>query len=289
MAGLAELDEFVPSVATRLPTTIQYQSALAFAANVAVVFVILCPFAGTQFERLNSFVPTVETIILVADLSTAILLFSRFGSRALLVLASGYLFSAAIIIPHMLTYPGAFAPTGILGGGLQTTPWLYVFWNLGFPAAVIGYACLKDSKHGSDAARLPHWLAVALSVAVVAGLVCALTLLVTMGEALMPRLFLNEARFTPLAKYVAGMDLAVSMAALLLLWVRRRSVLDLWLMVAVSALLAELATVVFVIPGRFSIGFYLGRIFSLVVSTAVLVALLWEPIRLKTADTRRER
>jgi hypothetical protein len=74
----------------------------------------------------------------------------------------------------------------------------------------------------------------------------------------------------------------------LLLWVRRRSVLDLCLMVAVCALLAELATVVFVIPGRFSVGFYLGRMFSLLVSTAVLVALLWDPTRLETADTRRE-
>jgi hypothetical protein len=63
----------------------------------------------------------------------------------------------------------------------------------------------------------------------------------------------------------------------------------LWLTVAVCALLAELATVVFVIPGRFSVGFYLGRIFSVVVSTAVLNALFWEPILLKTTDTRRER
>jgi hypothetical protein len=51
----------------------------------------------------------------------------------------------------------------------------------------------------------------------------------------------------------------------------------------------RLATVVFVIPGRFSVGFYLGRIFSVVVSTAVLNALFWEPILLKNTDTRRER
>ena len=68
----------------------------------------------------------------------------NFSSRAILALASGYLFTAMIVIPHALTFPGAFSPTGLLGAGLQSTGWLYYFWHIGSAAAVLIYAYLKD-------------------------------------------------------------------------------------------------------------------------------------------------
>ena len=45
--------------------------------------------------------------------------------------------TAFLVIPHALTFPGVFAPDGLLGAGLQTTPWLNEFWFLGLPSAVI--------------------------------------------------------------------------------------------------------------------------------------------------------
>ena len=70
-------------------------------------------------------------------------------SRALLLLASGYLFTAAAAIVHALTFPGLFAPTGLLDAGPQTTVWLYMVWHGGFPLLVLGYALLKDSDGGA--------------------------------------------------------------------------------------------------------------------------------------------
>ena len=63
-------------------------------------------------------------VLVVNDLVTAALLLGQFAflkSRALLVLASGYLFTAFIAAAHALTFPGLFAPTGLLGGGPQST------------------------------------------------------------------------------------------------------------------------------------------------------------------------
>ena len=51
----------------------------------------------------------------------------------MLALACGYLFDALIIIPHALTFPGAFTPAGLLGAKEQTTAWLYTFWHGGRP------------------------------------------------------------------------------------------------------------------------------------------------------------
>ena len=48
-----------------------------------------------------------------------------------------------MIVPHALTFPGLFAPTGLLGAGPQTTAWLYMVWHGGFPLLVISYALLK--------------------------------------------------------------------------------------------------------------------------------------------------
>ena len=59
------------------------------------------------------------------------------------MLAGGYLFTGFMAGTHMLTFPGLFAPTGLLGAGDQTTAWLFVFWHSGFPLAVAAYALLR--------------------------------------------------------------------------------------------------------------------------------------------------
>jgi Membrane-associated sensor, integral membrane domain len=100
-------------------------------------------------------------------------------SRALFVLATGYPFTALIIIPHTLTYPGAFTPTGLLGAGVQSTAWLYIFWHLGFPLALLVYAWLKDEKYTMQVSMLS---AIGSSAAIVLGLMCGLTLMATAGE-----------------------------------------------------------------------------------------------------------
>jgi len=67
--------------------------------------------------------------------------------------------------------------------------------------------------------------------------------------------------------------------ALLLLWSRGKSVLDLWLMVAVCALAMETSLVAFgFVSERFSVGFYATRLIPLVVSKVVLIALLSETL-----------
>jgi signal transduction histidine kinase len=285
-------DHFEFSIATTPPTLRQRQLALATTAVLLVGFGTTVPFATTQLVRVDSFVPVVEAIILVTDLTTAVLLFGQYtilSWRELLVLANGYLFSALIVIPHALTFPGAFAPKGFLGAGLQSTPWLYSFWHFGFSASVAGYACLKSGSHQKSWVQSSVRSAISWSVMFVVGLVCLLTWSVTSGEAYLPRLVLNEVSFSPLAGYVTGISLATSVVALALLWIRRSSLLDLWLTVAILATVAEQAVVSLFIASRFSLGFYTSRVFSVVVSTIVLVVLLSEMTRVYARLSRANR
>ena len=211
------------------------------------------------------------------------MLFSQFWiyqSRALLALACGYLFTALIIIPHALTFPGAFSKTGLLNAGLQTTAWLYWLWHFALPLALLVYAWLKNEKHEQRVGQASPLIAVAASVSFVFALVCGLIWITTAGDEFMPRLFQDSVHINPLNHRVGEATLLICAVALAVLWFRRSSVLDQWLMVVALAAISEL-----VLPLRLSAaasvsGFYAGRMFSLVTSTTVLIVLLVETARL---------
>jgi len=254
---------------------------LAFAVIVATVvaYGAVAPFARVPLPRTDSFIPTMMAIVFVTDLVTAALLYGQFsttGSRALLLLASGYLFSSLIAIPFSLTFPGAFAPTGLLGAGSQSAAWLNVSSRFGFSAAIIGYALLIPGKHTKGSIGLLPRSAIFWSVAIVIIVVCALTWAVTAGHDLMPRLLSDS--ILPLGHYANGMIALTSVLALLLLWSRGKSVLDLWLMVAVCALAMETSLTALLVTTRFSIGFYATRLIPFIVSKVVLIALLSETL-----------
>ena len=65
-----------------------------------------------------------------------------------------------------------------------------------------------------------------------------------------------------------------------MLWRRRTSVLDEWLLVALVASFAETALVVFLGASRYTFPFYASRPLAVLAASAVLVALLSEMTRL---------
>jgi PAS domain S-box-containing protein len=264
------------------PTRRQMRWAVAVAICQVAAFAIVAPFAKTQLAEINPFIPAFGGVIFVTDLITSVLLFSQFAIyrlRALLVLACGYLFSALIIIPYALTFPGAFSPTGLLGAGLQSTAFLYWFWHLLFPLALLGYGLMKDEKSDPGPGQPSLLAVIVLSVALVLALVCGLTLLATAGNDYLPVLFADRIDFTPAARLAAATTMLASVSAVAVLWFRRRSLLDQWLMIVAVAALLEMALGAMFVSGRFSLGFYAGRVFSLLTSTIVLVVLLAETMR----------
>jgi signal transduction histidine kinase len=276
------------SLAYLAPTSAQRRFAITVVVLQLVACAVVAPLP-VDVPRIDSFVPVILAIIFVSYLVTAVLLFGQsaiIASRAILILANGYLFSALIVVPHALTFPGAFAPRGLLGAGPQSSGWLNVFWHFGFLAAVAGYALAKDGKHASDPAPTSPLPAFFRSLAIQIGLVCALTWAVIAGDRLMPRLFLDDLSYAPLVHYAAGMLVLMSMLVLVLMWARRTSALDLWIMVAICMLISEMALVAFGMTARFYLGWYVSRTLAVAVSTVVLIALLSESMRLQASLSR---
>jgi signal transduction histidine kinase len=277
-AVVPEEQHFILSSLT--PGRAQKRLALAVVLALLVAFVAIAGRLSTlHLGRIDAFVPVYATAMCVNDSITAVLLFAQFSilrSRALLVIASGYLFTALVLIPWTLTFPGIFSPSGLLDAGLQSTPWLYILWHAGFPMFVMAYALLKDADPAKRLWRGSAGAAILLSVAMTAALVCAATFVVTAGDALMPRLLLDTVHLSTLWFYAGGFMALLNVLALIVLWVLRRSVLDLWLMVVMCAYVLEICLISFPVPARYTVGWYAGRVCGFLSGSLVLFVLLYE-------------
>jgi diguanylate cyclase (GGDEF)-like protein len=252
-----------------------------FAAAVigcsTLIFLGLAPFAKLPLTPVPAFIPIYQSALLINDLITVVFLlgqsqYSR--GRALIVLAGGYLFTALISSVHALTFPGLFAPAGLLGAGVQTTAWLYMVWHGGFPLFVIGYAlCGVEQPRRAYASML-------LMAAAVAAIVLACTLFATAGQRFLPGIMqgnLHTAVMWPVVSAVWVLNLSAAIAVS-----RRRplSILDLWLIVTMCAWMFDVGLAALFNIARFDLGFYAGRIYGLAAASLVLVMLLWGHSRL---------
>ena len=288
--GGAVPDEHPFVLSSLAPSQAQKRLAVGIVLGLLIaLYMVLVPFGGLQLGVVRSFVAVYATAMFVTDFITAVLLFAQFSvlrSRAVLVIASGYLFTALLIVPYAVAFPGVFAPDGVVGD-VQTSARLYLVWHSGFPLFVIAYAMLKDETPGE---RVPHdrvgkaILRSALGTAAVAGLIAWSCVV---GSAPLPRIMADAGSFVPDWPLVVGMPVVVSCtAALIVLWLRRRSVLDWFLMVVLCAYLIEIPPHWYPAPARFSTGWYAVRVTGFLSSTIVLIVLLFEITALYSALLR---
>src|SRR3984893_13572047 len=257
--------------------------ALIVVSISIVLFVLAVPYAGVPLTPVPAFVASYQSALAVNDIITAILLYSQFGAlrtRALLLLATGYLFTAAAASVHALSFPGLFTPEGLLGGGSQTTVWLYMIWHGVFPLLVLGYALSKD-RDGGPRVQQSTGKAILSSVAAVAIATATFSWLVTERHDALPTL-LSGGRYTVTMIVVVCTVWFFSLAALTVLYFRTpHSVIDLWLMVVLCAWLFDIALSAIVNMARFDLGFYAGRIYGLCAASFVLAVLLVDNVGLQ--------
>jgi signal transduction histidine kinase len=279
------------------PTRRQQRLAFAVAALLFAALLAKLPAGVRLLPRQDAFIPIVDTLLFLSDLITAVLLYAQYSvvrSRGLLVLAMGYLFTAIIIVAHLLTFPGVFTAAGFPGAGLQRTAWLYIFWHLGLPTAAIVYALVKGRQTDAVFRSSPRSAIIAsvLATGVVASL---LAWLATVGGEFLPTVMLETTRVNSFwNNRAAPILIALSLTSLVLLWRRRSSVLDLWVLVVLWAWFIEII-LLSAIGDRFSLVWYASRAFGLLTSGFVLLVLLSEStmlyarLALSSAAKERER
>jgi signal transduction histidine kinase len=268
-----------PQVLANMPPSIgQRRAARILVLALLAILAATWPFATVKLPEIGAFVPSLAAALFVSDCVTAVLLFGQFSilrQRALLIIANGYLFSALIVVAHALAFPGAFSRSGLFGAGLQSAVWLYWFWHAGLPLAIIGYALAKKNDRPLSARSTR--LAVGSTVAATIALVIGMLWFVTQHHDLLPVTFVDVRPLSLFRRIIGGVViLALGGIALYLLWTRRRTLLDEWLMVALSALLIEVALASVLSGDRYTVSWYAGRFYQLVTATVVMAVLLVE-------------
>jgi len=291
--------EFPLVIATMPATERQRTIAIGIVILLTVAAAVIAPFASIQVARVDAFIPVLQTVVSVTDLITAVLLFAQFSIQpqlAILALASGYIFSGSFAFLQTLAFPGAYAPAGLIGDGPNTPAWIYVLWHTTFPAAILAYALSKDSIGVGKPPGRSTMASIIITVACVLAVIAGLTWIVTANTEYLPSLFPTDVRFqTRLGNQINLALWLWGATALIVLLFRRRTILDLWLMVTLLAYMPSFLVAIIGSSIRFTIGWYAARGFILVGSCMLLTVLLVETTllysRLASAITlqRRER
>jgi signal transduction histidine kinase len=268
-----------PVIVTAMPiNATQRRIALGIVILLFVVSVALAPFANAPAAHVDAFIPVLQAVACLVDLMTAGLLLSQYAIRPLragLAIASGYLFSGLFAFAQTLAFPGAYSAAGLFGDGRNTAAWLFVLWQTAFPVAVLIYALLKDREEmPSNAARSP--IAIAATIGAVLAATAALTFIVSAVSASLPTLYDDATRQTTWANAANVYLWLLNNTALVILFLRRRTILDLWLMVTLFAWWPNFLVATFCTVVRFSVGWYVSRCFAVVASSMLLLVLFTE-------------
>ena len=270
----------LPIVIAAMPISARERRiALGVIMVLAIIDLITVAFGNVQLHRVDSFIPVVQTVMSVVDLMTAALLFAQYAihpARAVLAVASGYVFSGLFAFVQTLAFPGAYAPTALVGDGINSAAWFFVLWHTTFPLSLVLYALTKDKGVAANLTGGSIERNIASTIACVLAATAALTWLVADGFKYLPNLYVNLAQQTLFASDVDIFLWAVNIITFVLLFVRRRTVLDFWLMIVLFAWWPNFLVAAFYTVVRFSAGWYLARVIALMASSTLLVVLLTE-------------
>ncbi len=253
---------------------------------IALLTTAILGYGDRPLTPYPQFVPFHAAVILILDGVTAYLLYGQFRYRRLifyLPLAGGYLFSALVSIPFMLSFPGLVQESGGLIGGSQSAIWLWHAWHILFPCSVLT-AYLLDWRGAGRPLPLHRLRRLTrVSIALVLLLVAGLVLAVTAGHDALPRL-IDAGRFPPLSAlfyWAGGAAALLTLAALVMAWARGADhrAIHLWIGVAMAALAADILASLGSYE-RYTVGWYFGRVQAMLASGVLLFVFLGEIVGL---------
>jgi signal transduction histidine kinase len=249
------------------------------------------PFAHVPLDDTELLVPIYASSLLTVEIITSSFLMTLFAahrSRGVLALSVGYLFSALTSLLWVATLPGLSMHLGLAEPGPHTAASIAAIQRLGFPFFVLAYVLLGRTNLPASVSSCRFRAVIGLSITSTAFSVGVITWLLSANGSILPNIIeCHIVTSTATRLYIPNIASAAYLIVILLLWTRGRSVLDLWIMVIVYALLIDVILYAFLGSGlRFSVGWWAGRLYSLASATVVLIILLVEATSLSARLAR---
>jgi PAS domain S-box-containing protein len=261
----------IENITTAPATQSDRRWAGASGLALLVLFVLSVPFSRLRIGEVPAYVPTVVGASIVALLITTILLYVQYRIERdlkLALLAIGYAYSALTTTLYLATFPGVFTGDGLLGAGPQSASWAYILSQIGFGGFLIaeGFAARLGWQLSRNTVR-------AIGIATL-GLSILIGLLVTLGHGILPEAMHNNAFTDPWARIIVPLAAAEMLIALVIVSDGLRTVTEVWLGVVLLARFVTIVTGGELSSGRYSFGWYAGRIEELLGAVVVLAVFL---------------
>ena len=270
----------LPTLATAAATKTQRRAAAAVCAVFAAATLALIPIAAQPMAPMPGFVPTYQAALIVVYAVTTCLLFAQYRrtrSVPLLVLGVGSLYTSLVVFLQLLSFPNIFGAGRVIGTGPDTTTWLWTLWHIGPPLFALPYAIMEGDgrRRVIDPARVKSTeRAVVLATLIGVG---ALATIITRYVHLLPKSVDGDNYWLLTTSGIGPGVVALNVLALATLcWTTRlRTVLQLWLAVALFLLVLDNAVT---LPGaaRGTVGWFAGRMEALIAGIILLGVYLHE-------------
>ncbi len=261
----------IENIATAPATDGDRRWAAASALAIVALFVVSIPFSRMRIATVPAFVPSVVGAAVIALVLTTVLLYVQYRIERdlkLALLAIAYAFAALTQTLYVLTFPGIFTATGLLGAGVQTASWIYIGSHVGFGLFLIaeGVAARRGWRLSRNGVR-----ALALGTLLV---VAGFAMVVTLGHDLIPGSNDGTA-FTPLwTRVIAPAVAAEILLAVVIVANGLQTVTQVWLGIVLLARFVAIVTGAELSSGRYSFGWYAARVEELVAAVVVLAIFL---------------
>lgn len=250
------------SFATARVNARQRTIAQAACGVLGITTLAALPFARVPLGLPPAFIPMFGAAFMVGSLLVAYLLMGQFfASRwtPLAILSGAFLFLGCMVVPGMFAYPAFFSPGGLGTAAIRLTTWCWIFWHAGLALWLSAYAWVEVRavrRLSHTGARIVYGVVVAVAL----GCVTVLGSIAIRWNADLPPVFEN-------GSYAIGFQsgvfevllaLAVGSLALVALLTRAKTIVHLWVLVAMAASCCDVILILNS-GARFSVGWFFAR------------------------------
>ncbi len=251
--------------------------AALFAALIVGATLVIAPIG----QRAGPFLPPVVLIYAVSmsliEAMTAFFLAVQFRVHRdpfLGALAGAFGFVAILVFAQMLVFPGVISTRGLFSGSPQSSIWMWALWHAGFPLLVLLALLLRSPTLFERRTRERFG---SLVIFAAPALAVSLVIICIKGGHLLPVLISGASyqglRHAPIMAVIVIASFAALFSCVFM--TRLGDLLSLWLAVA---LVASSSDAILTLSGavRFDLGWYAGRIQSMLSASIVFCVLIVE-------------
>src|SRR5215475_13547316 len=258
--------------ARNAPAHSAFTISIAFICTYAIFALAIIPFAGNPGPKVPAIILLFGATVFATELPTSLLLFVRFRVNphwSLLILGSAFLYSALMVVLHVLTFPGAvLTDQTLIGGSRQASSYIFVFWVIGFAlltfVSVIFETCA--SRHQFALERVDR--AVYTAVSAVSAAVLSVTLIAILLGDHLPAQINESSSWTGLNRFLVLTATALSAGSIAIILFSIRNELFLWLaMMLTAVVVAQIISGVG--DARYTVGWLVARL-AWIISGCVL-------------------